>query len=62
MLRYALAIFIALLLFSALQPWLQRCGLGRLPGDIRVHLFGRSLVLPFTSTLLLSALLGLVIR
>ncbi|MEY4471328.1 MAG: hypothetical protein RIT20_1669, partial [Pseudomonadota bacterium] len=42
--------------FSGLQPWLQKLGFGRLPGDFRFRLFGREWFIPITSTLLLSML------
>ncbi len=56
MLRWTLTIFIALILFSAILPWLEKLGVGRLPGDIRFTLFGRKVFLPFASTLVLSLL------
>lgn len=62
MLRYALAIFLVLVLIAATQPWLTRLGLGRLPGDFRVKVCGRVWFLPFTSTLLLSALLAILMK
>ena len=54
MLRWTLTIFIALVIFSAMLPWLEKLGVGRLPGDVRFTLFGRKIFLPFASTLLLS--------
>lgn len=54
MFRWILTIFIALMLFSAALPWLEKLGVGRLPGDVRFTLFGRTIFLPFASTLLLS--------
>jgi len=42
------------IILSAALPWLQKVGLGRLPGDVRFRLFGREFVLPFASTILLS--------
>lgn len=54
MFRWILTIFIALMLFSAALPWLEKLGVGRLPGDVRFTLFGRRFFLPFASTLLLS--------
>jgi len=54
MLRWALTIFLALIILSAALPWLEKLGIGRLPGDIRFTLFGRKFFLPFASTLLLS--------
>ena len=56
MIRWVLVIFIALIVFSALLPWLEKLGVGRLPGDVRFKLFGRVWSLPFASTVLLSAL------
>jgi hypothetical protein len=60
--RWVVGILIALMLFSAVTPWLQRLGIGRLPGDLRFRLFGRELFIPLTSTLLLSALASLLAR
>ena len=62
MIRWVLVIFIALTVFSALLPWLEKLGLGRLPGDFRFKLFGRIYSLPFASTILLSALALLLAR
>ncbi|HYD81658.1 MAG TPA: DUF2905 domain-containing protein [Paucimonas sp.] len=60
MIRWVLVIFIALILFSAALPWLEKLGIGRLPGDIRFKLFGRVFMLPFASTVLLSAVAFLI--
>jgi hypothetical protein len=54
MIRWVLTIFLALIIFSAMLPWLEKLGIGRLPGDVRFTLFGRKISLPFASTLLLS--------
>jgi hypothetical protein len=54
MIRWILTIFIALIVFSALLPWLEKLGVGRLPGDVRFTLFGKKFFLPFASTILLS--------
>lgn len=54
MIRWVLTIFIALIVFSALLPWLEKLGVGRLPGDLRFKLFGKTFFLPFASTILLS--------
>jgi hypothetical protein len=62
MFKWALTLFVALAVVGALQPALARRGLGRLPGDLTLHVRGREIFLPFTSTLLLSALLALVGR
>ncbi|MGH8806784.1 MAG: DUF2905 domain-containing protein [Noviherbaspirillum sp.] len=54
MIRWVLTIFLALVVFTAMLPWLEKLGVGRLPGDVRFTLFGRKIFLPFASTLLLS--------
>lgn len=60
--RWLITIFIALVIITSLQPWLQKLGIGRLPGDIRFKLRGREVLLPFTSTVLLSLLALLIGR
>ena len=62
MIRWFLAIFVGLIVLSAALPWLEKLGLGRLPGDIRFRLFGKQFFLPFASTVLLSLLLFIVLR
>lgn len=62
MIRWVLVIFIALIVFSALLPWLEKLGVGRLPGDLRFKLFGRVWSLPFASTVLLSTLAFVVAK
>ncbi|MEY2729819.1 MAG: DUF2905 domain-containing protein [Betaproteobacteria bacterium] len=62
MLRWALVILLALVLFSWAQPLLQRLGLGQLPGDFRFRLFGREWYLPVASTLVLSFVVSLLMK
>ncbi len=62
MLKWLLALVIALALLSAVSPWLARRGLGRLPGDVTVRFRGRLYYLPITTTILLSAALSLLMR
>jgi hypothetical protein len=52
--RWFLVILLALLVFNGLQPWLQRIGLGRLPGDFRFRFAGREWFIPLTSSIVLS--------
>jgi hypothetical protein len=54
--RWLIVVFIALLLFSGLRPWLEKIGLGRLPGDFRFRLFGRQFFVPLASSVVLSLL------
>jgi Protein of unknown function (DUF2905) len=62
MLRWLIVVLLALILFSGLQPWLQKLGFGRLPGDFRFRLLGREWFLPITSTLLLSLVASLIAK
>lgn len=62
MVRWFLVIFIAVIAFSAALPWLEKFGIGRLPGDLRFRLFGRMIFLPFASTVLLSMVVFLIAR
>ena len=62
MIRWLIVVLLALLLINGLMPWLQRLGLGRLPGDLRFRLFGREWYLPVATTLLLSALASVIAR
>lgn len=56
MIRWVFVIFIALTVFPILLPWLQRLGIGRVPGDFSFKAFGQVICLPFGSTLIVSAL------
>ena len=62
MLRWVIVTFLALLLISWVRPWLEKMGLGKLPGDFHFRLFGREWFIPLTSTLLLSFLLTLIAK
>jgi hypothetical protein len=56
MIRWLILIFLVLLLFSGLHRWLEKIGLGRLPGDFRFRVFGREIFLPFGSSVVISLL------
>ncbi len=62
MFRWLLTIFLALVVFSAMLPWLERLGVGRLPGDLRFRVFGKTFFLPFASTIVLSLVSFLIAR
>jgi len=62
MIRWVLTRFIALIVFSAVLPWLEKLGVGRLPGDVKFSLFGKTIFLPFASTILLSTVIFLLAR
>jgi hypothetical protein len=62
MMRWLIVVFLALLLISWVRPWMEKMGLGKLPGDFHFKLFGREWYIPFTSTLLLSCVLSLLTK
>ncbi len=54
MIRWLLVILLVLMVFGGVHRWLEKIGLGRLPGDFRFKLFGREFFLPLASSVLLS--------
>ena len=56
MLRWPVVVVVTLIVFNGLRPWLEKFGLGRLPGDLNFRLGGRDWSLPIATTLLLSFL------
>jgi hypothetical protein len=62
MFRWLFIIFLVLIVFSSALPWLEKLGIGRLPGDVRFRLFGREFFLPFASTVLISVVVFLIGR
>ncbi len=62
MLRWVIVTFLALLLISWVRPWLEKMGLGKLPGDFHFKMFGREWFIPLTSTLLLSFIITLIAK
>jgi hypothetical protein len=62
LLKWLLTLLIALVVLTALSPWLARYGLGRLPGDVTLRFRRRNYYLPFTTTIVLSIALTLLSR
>ena len=60
MIRWMIVIFLILVVISAINPWLNKLGFGKLPGDFRFRLFGRDWYIPLATTMLLSLLATLV--
>ena len=54
MIRWLVVVFLALVVFSAIGPWLEKLGLGRLPGDLRFRFLGRNWFIPLASSVLIS--------
>ncbi|HSI50114.1 MAG TPA: DUF2905 domain-containing protein [Ideonella sp.] len=52
--RWLIVLLLICLIFNRAGDWLQKLGLGRLPGDVRFRIFGRQIFLPFASCILLS--------
>lgn len=52
--RWLIVFMLAFLIFNGLRGWLERFGLGRLPGDFTFRIRGREVYLPLASSLLLS--------
>ena len=60
MIRWMIVIFLILVVISALNPWLNKLGFGKLPGDFRFRLFRRDWYIPLATTVLLSLLATLI--
>jgi hypothetical protein len=58
--RWLLVFLLASLVLSGLRGWLQKIGLGKLPGDFTLRVRGREFYLPIASSLLLSLLAGVI--
>ena len=56
---FALGIIIALV--GLAWPWISKLPLGRLPGDFLIERPGFRLFLPFTTMLIISALISLIL-
>ena len=59
--RFLLALGIACIIASLLWPWLKRIPLFRLPGDILIDRPGFKFFFPFTTMLIVSVVLSLLI-
>lgn len=59
--RVLIGIGIMLVIVGLLWPWLQKLGLGRLPGDIVIERDNFRFYLPITTSILISLLLTLIL-
>lgn len=55
-----IAVGLLLIVIGLLWPWLQRLGLGRLPGDIVVEREGFRFYFPLVTSILVSLILSLL--
>ena len=60
MVKWLVTLVLALLILGLLAPWLNRLGLGRLPGDVQVKRKRGVFYFPFTSVILMSLVLSLL--
>ena len=51
----------ALVLLGLAWPWIERLGLGRLPGDFRIEREGFSFYFPLTTSIIVSLALSLIL-
>ena len=59
--RLLITLGIILVVIGLAWPWIDKLGLGRLPGDIAIEREGFSLYFPITTMLLVSGLLTLIL-
>ena len=52
---------VALVLLGLAWPWIERLGLGRLPGDFRIEREGFSFYFPLTTSIIVSLALSLIL-
>ncbi|MBB6576615.1 hypothetical protein HNP33_000663 [Comamonas odontotermitis] len=62
MFRWLIVVFLALLLLNGFSALLRKIGLGRLPGDFEITVFGKKIWLPIATTVLLSMLAAGIAR
>ena len=60
MVKWLATLVLALVILGLLTPWLNRLGLGRLPGDLQIKRKRGAFYFPFTSVILMSLLLSLL--
>ncbi|MDA8128318.1 MAG: DUF2905 domain-containing protein [Betaproteobacteria bacterium] len=62
MIKWLVTLVLALLVLGLLTPWLERLGLGRLPGDVRIRHKRGTFYFPFASVILTSLALSLLVH
>lgn len=58
--RWLIVFVVACIVFNSMGRWLQRIGLGRLPGDFTLRWRGREFYVPLASSVVLSVLMLLI--
>ncbi len=59
--RWLVTIGVAVILLGLAWPYVSKLGLGRLPGDLRIHTSNGVFYFPLTTSILLSLVLSLVL-
>lgn len=59
--RLLITLSLLIAIAGVLWPWITKLGLGRLPGDLRIDRPGFSLYAPFTTMIILSVVLSLIL-
>jgi len=59
--RWLIIVGVVLVVAGLAWPWLQRLGLGRLPGDIVIERGNFRFYFPITTSLLVSAVISLLL-
>ena len=59
--RWLVLAGVVLLVLGLAWPWIEKLGLGRLPGDLRIERDGFGFYFPITTSLIVSAVLSLLI-
>ena len=59
--RWLVIVGALLVVLGLAWPWIERLGLGRLPGDIRIEREGFGFYFPLTTGLIVSLVVSLVI-
>jgi hypothetical protein len=59
--RTLITIGLLITLIGLLWPWISKLGLGRLPGDLIIDKPGFKLFAPFTTMIIVSVVLSLII-
>ena len=62
MIKWLLTVVLALAVLALATPWLERLGVGRLPGDLKFTARGRVYFVPIASTLLFCLIAWLIGR
>ncbi len=62
MIRWLITTFVAVMILSACWPWMRKIGVGRMPGDVNIRVFGREYSFPFMSSLVISMALSFLVR